>query len=35
MLYCLFIVGYTFDNVYVQEKEEACIALTEIAKNTG
>lgn len=29
------IVGYTFDNVYVQEKEEACIALTEIAKNTG
>ncbi|PNF42980.1 hypothetical protein B7P43_G09585 [Cryptotermes secundus] len=29
------IAGYSVENVYVEEKEEACIALTEIAKNTG
>ncbi|XP_069698314.1 importin-4-like [Periplaneta americana] len=29
------VAGYSVENVYVEEKEEACIALTEIAKNTG
>jgi hypothetical protein len=30
-----FILGYSIENVYVEEKEEACVALTEIARNTG
>lgn len=29
------VAGYSVENVYIEEKEEACVALTEIAKNTG
>jgi hypothetical protein len=30
-----FLVGYSVENVYMEEKEEACLSLAEIAKNTG
>jgi hypothetical protein len=30
-----FITGYCFQSVHMDEKEEACRALSEIAKNCG
>lgn len=31
----MFCLAYTVENAYVEEKEEACLALREIAEHTG